>query len=510
MLGRRLVVGFIAATLAAGGMAAAAVAPSAAAPAAGDWSRPARVWSAPAGTSAPVDLGQVVDSRGVVTATWETSARGIWRVMASRLGSNGWSKPVTVFRAQAGATELDVRTAAGPADEVVVAVAALGGGGVKMSAARFSAGSWSPAVALGDYPDPSSDDAGRVTAFATLADGSGVSVLWQVRNGWAPTVPIVARGLPSGASGWTPATVLDDAATGSFSLVRDGRDTVRAAWLHGQDVVTAQGSASGWGARETIGTRVPGAGAIASSDLYDWPAVQAAADLDGTVLVTWMPRAAQGTCPPIMTALRSATGWAPAVPTTDLSAASSCVTDLFPFVGRGLVPTVTGVDPGRWVDRALATTWSGSTWGPVHETSGHPQAAGSTLLAINRPWSTTIGGAKPDISWLTSSTLTPGGWTEPQRISDAGWGWVEDVASTTAADGSFVIVYSKLRPWRYNAIWSMTYANGQWSTAEVLGPRVRTPKGSFGADLASPVVAPDGRVTVAWILGDGVFASRSR
>ena len=149
MLGRRLVIGFIAATLAAGGMAAAAVAPSAAAPAAGDWSRPARVWSAPAGTSAPVDLGQVVDSRGVVTATWETSARGIWRVMASRLGSNGWSKPVTVFRAQAGATELDVRTAAGPADEVVVAVAALGGGGVKMSAARFSAGSWSPAVALG-------------------------------------------------------------------------------------------------------------------------------------------------------------------------------------------------------------------------------------------------------------------------------------------------------------------------------------------------------------------------
>jgi hypothetical protein len=135
---------------------------------------------------------------------------------------------------------------------------------------------------------------------------------------------------------------------------------------------------------------------------------------------------------------------------------------------------------------------------------------GSSLLALQLVKDINAHAPRPDASWLTSSTLAGDGWTEPQRISDASWGWVQDYASAGGPKDSFVVIYSKLRPWKYNGVWSVTYANGTWSKAVLVAPRVRTAKGSYGAVLAAPVVSTDGTVTAAWIQGKTVIASTSR
>jgi hypothetical protein len=182
-----------------------------------------------------------------------------------------------------------------------------------------------------------------------------------------------------------------------------------------------------------------------------------------------------------------------------------------PFAGGGLAPTVVGIHSERWVDWLMsATTWSGSAWVPAAQVAGRPHAVGSSLLALQRVWDINAHSPRPDVSWLTSSTLAGGGWSQPQRISDANWGWIEDYVSASGPDGSFVVIYSKLRPWKYNGVWSATYANGKWSKARVVAPRVRTAKGSYGAVLAAPVVSADGTVTAAWVQGNSVIASTSR
>jgi hypothetical protein len=157
-----------------------------------------------------------------------------------------------------------------------------------------------------------------------------------------------------------------------------------------------------------------------------------------------------------------------------------------------------------------ATTWSGSAWVPADQVPGRPHAVGSSLLALRRVWDINARPPRPDVSWLTSSTLAGSTWGASQRISDAGWGWVEDYASAAGPDGSFVVIYSKLRPWHDNGVWSVKYANGTWSKARMVAPRVRTAKGSYGAVLAAPVFAPDGTVTAAWVQGSTVIASTSR
>jgi hypothetical protein len=488
----------------AGGMAIAAMEPAAAA---GGWSRPAVVWTAPSGSKAPSGLKQVVDSAGVVTAAWQVVAGGSTRVMAARLGAKGWSKPTTVVRVPNATDYVTTSMVAGPHNEVVIAVAAEGAGGVRFSAARFSSGSWAPAQILGDYPDANSK-VSHVYGLSTIADRSGVSVLWQVQPNNVLTTIFVARGFPTAAAGWTAQTVLDDAATGGFSVVRDGAGTVRAVWQHDPDVVSAQGSASGWRARESIGS----SGVEASTPPHAYPSTYAAADVDGTVLVTWTPPNASGAfdCPATMSALRTASGWAAPIALPKMATTVFCLYSVRPFVGYGRAPTVVGVNADRFGEYSAATVSAGAAWGPVRQTDGWPYAATSALLALDVTRVNGPSGADHDVQWLTASTLLDTGWSAPQRVSDPAGGWVEDVETTIAADGTFVVIYGKRRPWRSVAVWSVVYSNGAWSAARLVAPPVKARRDSRGAVLATPVAGSDGRVTAAWILDNKVIASSTR
>lgn len=513
LLARALVVtAMIAAgTLAAGTLAAAN--PSAGAvPAARttqQWSAPKLLWSGPSGSVRTSDLHQVVDSRGGVTLAWTVVAKDSSRVMAARLGAGGWSKPTAVFEAKGAGTYVTVSMAAGPRDEVVIAAAVEGAAGVHVSATRFASGRWSAVLNLGDYPDANSK-VRHVYGLSTIADGAGVFVLWQVQPNDSHATTFVARGLLSTSGDWSEPTILDDQATGSFSVVRDGAATVRTAWQHGPDVVSAQGSAAGWGAREAIGP---------SGDVRDTPhaylETSAAADLAGTVLVSWAQPDYGGVdlaCPATFAALHTSAGWAPATALPFMDSSLHCLASLNPFVGPGMAPTVVGFAADRWADYSSATVWSGTAWGPVLRTQGRPYANGPTVLAIDTKhnYAKPAPGSNADHQWLTSSTLSDAGWSAPVRVTDPSGGWVGGYEGTTAPDGSYVVIYGKRNPWRSVAVWSVTYADGAWSKARVVAPSRKAAQGSSGVWLAPPVAAPDGRVTAAWVVDDAVYASSSR
>lgn len=473
------------------------------------WSAPRLLWSGPTGSVRTTDLQQVVDSRGGVTLAWTVVTKGSSRVMAARLGPKGWSKPRTVIDVAGVGTYATVSMAAGPQDEVVIATAAEGSDGVHVSAVRFASGGWSPAWTLGDYPAANSR-VRHVYGLSTIADSIGVSVLWQVQPNDSHATTFVARGLPSAAREWTAPTVLDDQATGSFSVVRDGAATIRTAWQHGPDVVSVQGSTTSWGPREILGP---------SGDVRDSPhaylATKAAADTSGTVLVTWVQPDygdVDFACPATLAALHTSAGWAPAAALPVMDSSFLCLASLDPFVGQGMPPTVVGFDAERWAEYSSATVWSGTAWGAVQRTQGQAYATGPTLLALDtrHDYSKPAPGADADHQWLTSSTLSPTGWSEPVRATDPAGGWVGGYAGTTTSDGSYVVVYGKRRPWRSVAVWSVTYASGAWSKARIVAPPMKARQRSSGAWLAVPVAAPDGTVTASWVLDDKVFASTSR
>jgi len=473
------------------------------------WSSPTLLWSGPSGSVRTSDLQQVVDSHGGVTLAWTVVTKGTSRVMAARRGAGGWSKPKAVFEAKGVGTYVTVSMAAGPRQEVVIAAAAEGPAGVRVSATRLAAGRWSAVQILGDYPDANSK-VRHVYGLSTIADNSGVCVLWQVQPNDSHATTFVARGLPSASGEWSDPTILDNEATGSFSVVRDGAATIRAAWQHGADVVSVQGSTTGWGPREILGP---------SGDVRDSPhaylATEAAADVDGTVLVTWAQPDygdADMACPANLAALHTAGGWGPATALPVLDSSSHCLASLNPFAGGGLAPTVVGFTADRWAVYSAATVWSGAAWGAVQQTQGQPYATGPTLLALDsrHDYSKPAPGADADHQWLTSSTLSDGGWSAPVRVTDPAGGWVGDYEGTTAPDGSYVVIYGKRDPWRSVAVWSVTYAHGAWSKARVVAPSRKAAKGSDGVWLAPTVAAPDGRLTAAWVVDDTVFASTSR
>ena len=221
---RLLAPALVATALIAAGTLAAANPSAGAAPAARSaqqWSSPKLLWSSPSGSVRTSDLHQVVDSGGGVTLAWTVVAEGSSRVMAARLGAGGWSKPKAVFEAKGVGTYVTVSMAAGPRADVVIAAAAEGPAGVRISASRFASGRWSALQILGDYPEANSK-VRHVYGLSTIADNSGVFVLWQVQPNDSHATTFVARGLPSASGEWSDPTILDDQATGTFSVVRDG------------------------------------------------------------------------------------------------------------------------------------------------------------------------------------------------------------------------------------------------------------------------------------------------
>jgi hypothetical protein len=444
----------------------------------------------------------MVDSRGVVTAAWTATSGNAAVVMAARLGAGGWRRPAVVMSVPDPDAYLGISMTVGPDDRVVIAAFAESSTGVRLSAVRSVGAGWSPAAVLGDYPDAASP-VRHVYGLATVADSTGVSVLWQVMPDDSRTTAFVARGLPSGAVDWTAPTVLDGAATGTFAAVRDGRDTVRVAWQHGPDVVSAQGSTLGWGPRETIGPSGNDA-----PDRHPYPDTYASAATDGTVLVAWTQPQEQlaSDCPTTLAALRTASGWTPALPLPAMGYVYHCVGEITPALRPGAPPVVIGVTGDRFGDVSHASVWTGSAWGPDQQTRGRPYVAGSDLLAIDLQQANRPTGPRPEYHWLTASTLTASGWSPARRVSDATGGWAGEPVGAARPDGSFVLAYAKRNPWRAISIWSADYAGGRWSPARRVAPAVRVPAGSRGAVLADPVTDPRGRTTLAWVLGSRIRA----
>lgn len=468
--------------------------------ASGSWTVPATIWSSPQSAGAPANLTQVVDSQGRVTALWSVSARSAIRVMSSRFDGRSWSKAARIGTAPLDPNGPHLRLAVGPTDEVVGAWATSAGSHVRVGAARFRGGSWGPPTSLGDQR-------GRVLqSLALAADDSGVSAIWQVAPYFgAGTGALTVRGLPRGATSWTPATVLDDAAaTVPASVVRDGPGTTRAVWVSGASIVSAQGSATSWGAHETLGTSTPPATSLA-----------AAADESGNVLAAWLSPHSVGVPWVVTAAQHSVSGWAaPITALTDSSWGAASV--VMTSIGAGMPPTivVSHVSPKADPIREFLS-WSGTAWTSVQQafddpvqSSGTPFAVGGAMVTLDVVGNCSLVVCqRATTSWLSSKIVSGASVSPAARVSGSAKAVITGFAGLGNADGSVVAVFGKSPAKGSAGVWSARYTAGAWSAPTVVSKARRTSAKAFPA---TPVSAADGTVTLAWLSGRNVIVSRSR